>query len=215
MASQPHPEVLPRGRHAPPQAVVAASQRARLITAMAELVAANGYAATSVADVLLASRVSRRSFYEHFSSKEDCFLRACEHGVAELFAHITTDIQPDSSIGTTVASGISAYLRSLQNSPAFAQIFLVEILGAGPSALERRSEVLRDIATIIRGLHRGARPTPDELPEHRYFAATAAVNEIVADHVRRLGTEHLGDLEPVLLDVVQAMLTISGSTRAP
>src|SRR5439155_260785 len=63
---------------------VASSQRARLLAAMANVVAAKGYAATTVADVVSAAGVSRSTFYELFASKEACFLDAYNQGVEDL-----------------------------------------------------------------------------------------------------------------------------------
>src|SRR3954463_13954480 len=80
--------VLPRGRHAAPREVVAESQRERLLVAMADEVAAKGYANVAVADVIERAGVSRRSFYEHFTNKEDAFLAAYDAGVAGLLEAI-------------------------------------------------------------------------------------------------------------------------------
>jgi AcrR family transcriptional regulator len=67
---------LPRGRHGLPREAVADSQRIRILTAMIEVVAARGYADTRVVDVIGTAGVSRKTFYELFDSKEDCFLAA-------------------------------------------------------------------------------------------------------------------------------------------
>src|SRR3954454_10930364 len=76
--------VLPRGRHAAPRAVVAESQRERMLVAMADATASKGYGNVAVADVIERAGVSRRSFYEHFANKEECFLAAYDAGVAGL-----------------------------------------------------------------------------------------------------------------------------------
>src|SRR6195256_1200113 len=81
------PEVvqqLPRGRHRLSRDQVLASQRGRMLAAMAEAVAEKGYVGTAVADVIERAGVSRETFYEHFSSKEDCFLAAYDTGVEAL-----------------------------------------------------------------------------------------------------------------------------------
>src|SRR3954463_3168983 len=74
--------VLPRGRHAAPREVVAESQRERLLVAMADAVAEKGYAHAAVADVIERAGVSRRTFYEHYANKEECFLAAYDAGVS-------------------------------------------------------------------------------------------------------------------------------------
>src|SRR4051794_15717647 len=80
--------VLPRGRHAAPREVVVESQRTRMLSAMASAVAEKGYSRTAVADVINRAGVSRKTFYEHFANKEECFLAAYDEGVGLLLAAI-------------------------------------------------------------------------------------------------------------------------------
>jgi TetR/AcrR family transcriptional regulator len=65
---------LPHGPHRLEPDVVIRHQRARMHGAMIEAVAANGYERTSVKQVVGLAGVSRRSFYEQFTNKQDCFL---------------------------------------------------------------------------------------------------------------------------------------------
>src|ERR1700752_5261293 len=64
-----------------PRDVVWRSQRGRLLAAMAAAVAVKGYAGVAVADVIAQAGVSRKTFYEHFDNKEECFLAAYDAGV--------------------------------------------------------------------------------------------------------------------------------------
>ena len=202
----PH-SVLPRGRHAAPRDVVEASQRERLLDAMAAAVAQRGYAQTSVADVLRRAGVSRRSFYEHFDNKLACFLAAFDAGADLLLATIDAADDPD----PIVAAGarVTAYLQCLQDNPDFARSYLVEVLAAGPEALERRSQVHRRFAEQIRASHERARAVLPELPAlgaHRYAACVGATDALVSDHLRAHGPDGLPALGPVVLDVVLALL---------
>jgi AcrR family transcriptional regulator len=73
--------------------------RARICEAMARVVAERGYAAATIGEVVAAVRISRRSFYEHFDDKEDCFVEAyrigCENGIAQIDDALRTLEQPD------------------------------------------------------------------------------------------------------------------------
>ena len=69
-------ERLPRGRHGLPREAVTESQRNRIHQAMIEVVSERGYPETRVVDVIGVAGVSRKTFYELFDSKEDCFLAA-------------------------------------------------------------------------------------------------------------------------------------------
>src|SRR5262249_32203558 len=136
--------VLPRGRHAAPREIVAESQRERMLVAMAEACATKGYANVAVADVIERARVSRRSFYEQFANKEDCFLAASDGGVAGLRDEIAPaegaarDHGPPTRLLAAARAGSETYLQLLADNPAFARTFLIEVLGAGPDALARR-----------------------------------------------------------------------------
>src|SRR3954471_7256007 len=116
MPSARVPKSLPRGPHRLEREVVLASQRGRLLDAIAKVVAEKGYAATSVADVIELAGVSRKTFYEHFRDKEACFLAAYDAGVDILLATMR-------EAGDT-RSRVRAYLETLAAEPDFARTFL-------------------------------------------------------------------------------------------
>src|ERR671918_46522 len=78
------PDQLPGGRHGLSPEQVAASQRSRVLTAMTESVGRHGYHEARVTDVIARAGVSRKTFYEHFGDKEDCFFAAYEQSVGRL-----------------------------------------------------------------------------------------------------------------------------------
>jgi AcrR family transcriptional regulator len=184
--------------------VVLASQRGRMLGAMAEAVARKTYAGTTVADVVAGAGVSRKTFYEHFRDKEECFLAAFDAGVAMLLQAIT-DARPEQDDHTwldLMRARVRAYLETLASQPAFARTFLIEVFAAGPRALDRRAEVLRRFAQLFRDLHDEARRQFAELPpvpEPVYIAAVGAINELVSEFAREGRTRDLPELEDTLL----------------
>src|SRR4051794_25349257 len=125
-------EDAPAGPHGLAREVVAASQRGRLIEAIAHVVADKGYPQTTVADVIERAGVSRKTFYEHFHGKEACFLAAYDTGVAVLLDTVRAV--------EGIRGRVRAYLDLLDAEPAFARTFLIEVRAAGPKALQRRRE---------------------------------------------------------------------------
>src|SRR3954463_2098239 len=121
------PRALPRGPHQLAREVVVASQRGRLLDAMAEAVAEKGYATTTVADVIARARVSRKTFYEHFRDKEECFLAAYDEGVAILMKEIRRAGEHEQSFLERMRARVRAYLSLLVEEPAFARAYLIEI----------------------------------------------------------------------------------------
>ena len=197
------PRHLPRGPHGLERGVVLASQRGRMLGAMADAVAEKGYAGTTVADVVAGAGVSRKTFYEHFRDKEECFLAAFDTGVDMLLEAIMA-AQPRGDGGwlELTRARVRAYLQSLSSEPAFARTFLIEVFAAGPRALERRADVLRRFAHLFRDLHVEARrqfPQLPPVPEPIYIAAVGATNELVSDFARAGRTAALPELEDTLV----------------
>ena len=194
---------LPRGPHRLAREEVLASQRARMLEAMAHAVAAKGYAATTVADVVGGAGVSRKTFYEHFQDKEDCFLAAFDVGVGVLVNAVErATLEATGEWRNHIRAGVRAYLSTLAAVPDFARTFLIEVLAAGPRALERRADVHARFAHVLRTLHETYRADhPDEIPElpdEAFIAVVGAVNELVSDRVRKGRTAELLELEPVI-----------------
>jgi AcrR family transcriptional regulator len=199
---------LPRGRHAAPREVVWESQRGRMLAAMATAVAEKGYANVAVADVVAGAGVSRKTFYEHFENKEECFLAAYDAGVEAMLDAIELAIR-DAAPGGPLAiarAGTARYLDTLAANPAFARTFLVEVLGAGPRALERRADVHARFADQLAAIHGASSPGPAASSQHRYRACVGAIHELVTDHVLRRGAESLGEVLEAAVDVERALL---------
>src|SRR3954452_4843265 len=142
------PRVLPRGPHRLGREVVEASQRGRLLDAMARVVAAKGFGATSVADVIARAGVSRKTFYVHFRDKLDCFLAAYDLGVEVLLATVRAAGEDETDPIAVARARTRAYLATLSSEPDFARTFLLEVSAAGPEALERRRAVHRQFASL-------------------------------------------------------------------
>jgi AcrR family transcriptional regulator len=144
---------LPRGRHRLTREEVLASQRGRMLEAMAHAVLEKGYVRATVADVLSRARVSRETFYEHFDDKEDCFLAAYELAVEALYERVAGAV-PTRSVRplTRLRRSLGAYLDVLAEEGALARVFLVDVYAAGPRALVRRREVMDRFVEMIAAL---------------------------------------------------------------
>jgi AcrR family transcriptional regulator len=187
------PHSLPRGPHRLAREVVLASQRGRMLDAIAHVVSQKGYAAATVADVIERAGVSRKTFYEHFRDKEACFLAAYDAGVAVL-------LETMREAGDT-RGRVRAYLDTLAAEPAFARTFLIEVAAAGPQALRRRREVHDAVAAFV------AEAAPDGAPEHAALAAVGATQEVVSRWVEDGRTGELPQLTDELTRVYVTLLT--------
>jgi AcrR family transcriptional regulator len=203
------PRRLPRGTHGLDRDVVEASQRTRLLEAVGRAVAERGYAAATIDDVVRGAGVSKKTFYEHFADKEDCFLAAYETASEELLERVREAHAIHDDWLARTRAGVRAYLRWLAAEPALARVFLIEVAAAGPRALERR-EALRDrYAEQLAELQRDAHlelPELAEPPVEIFHAVVAAVDDLVVRRLRETGGEDLGELEPVLFQLQVALL---------
>ncbi|MGN6694127.1 MAG: TetR/AcrR family transcriptional regulator [Aquihabitans sp.] len=144
------PTRLPRGRHGLSREEVADDQRRRIMAAMAEVMAEQGYAGTSVADVIGRAGVSRETYYQQFRSKLACFLDAFDAASAELFAPIAARVADATEAAAPLGPAdrleafdvlFGAYLEGITSHPELARVFLIEVYAAGPEAMERRTRL--------------------------------------------------------------------------
>src|SRR3954462_11667560 len=173
---------LPRGPHNLTRDDVLASQRERMTDAMALAVARKGYAAATVGDVVAGAGVSRKTFYEHFRDKEECFLAAFDAGVDALLAAIVAAEPTRPGWLETLRARVRAYLVTLAARPEFARTFMIEVFAAGPRAIERRAQVHERFAHLIPALSaQGGRASPElpGVPAPIWPAAVGALNELV------------------------------------
>lgn len=188
------------------------TQRERLLDGMAATVARRGYAATPVAEVLKASGVSRRAFYEQFADKEDCFLAAYDAFVARCAESMVASYHAGAAWQASVADAFGALLGTLAAEPAFAHLAVVDVLAAGPRALARREATLRRLARFLdhtRERAEGA-ATPPRLVGQ---AIAGGVHELVYSRIVRGETAQLPELLDDLLHYTFMLLGVA-RTRA-
>jgi AcrR family transcriptional regulator len=205
------PRALPPGRHGLPSSFVASNQRERLLEAVAGVTAELGYSETTVADIHAAAAVSRKTFYEHFSNKEDVFLAAYDELSKRLLDHVEAALLEARSFEEGVTGCLGAFLEFVVSEPAFAQMCIVEVLSAGPEALERRNQTMRAFADLVeRGAALGA---PDATPPS--LTAQTIVGGISEVIYSRLVENRSGELPELLPDLTFAvMLPYAGPTAA-
>ena len=153
-------ETAPRGRHAPPLEVRQDRQRARLFAAASAVFARNGFADATAEAIAREAGMSKATFYEHFGNKEECILALFDAAIDVVIEGIA---RPPATTAATRRRAASAprCARSSAVVDAFpdqAQTLLVEIIGAGPRAAERRDTALDPRRRVHRrGQPRGRR----------------------------------------------------------
>jgi AcrR family transcriptional regulator/DNA-binding MarR family transcriptional regulator len=124
-------------------------QRARLLDATFAVVAEQGYRGMAVRAVSERAGVSSKTFYDLFSDREDCFLAAFEHGVEQLAARALPAFSGERDWVAGLRAGLAAVLGFLDGEPALRRLLFMEALAAGPRVLERRGQVLGELALVM------------------------------------------------------------------
>jgi AcrR family transcriptional regulator len=197
---------------APTRLFLPSSQRERLIDAMAKTVAEQGYTATSVADVLRTARISRRTFYERFADKEDCFLAAYDlmAGLCLGRVHAAFDDAPTWDEG--IERALAALLELLAAEPHFARLCVVEVLAAGPRGLARRDETMQRFAAFIQIGRTQVAGVIEPPPELVAQAIVGGIYELLYSHIVRGEYGRLPQLGGELLHYTFMLL---GTPRRP
>jgi len=148
---------LPGGRHGLSREVVAESQRERLLKAMTAAAGRRGYRDAHITDVVERAGVSRRTFYEQFEGKEDCFAAAYGREIERLVSATVRAFEGEDEWADSLRAGLGALLSALAARPQAARVCFVEILAAGPQAAERRDEAMRGFLPLFES-------APSDLP---------------------------------------------------
>jgi AcrR family transcriptional regulator len=196
---------LPPGRHGLPREFVAHNQRERLIAGIAEAIAENGYAGTTIAHITRHAAVSRRTFYEHFSSKDECFVAAYDTVMAELRERVGQAFEEESDWPHAVKAGIGAMLRFLAAEPNLARLCMVEALVAGPVVVERYDAAIQSFVPYFQSGREGR--SPEVLSRLSPTTEEALVGGMMSLISRRIIAGKAAELETLLPDLVEFTLT--------
>jgi AcrR family transcriptional regulator len=189
----------PPGRHSLSREFIAQHQRARIITALAEEIVEKGYRAVTVADIVRRAGIARNTFYENFSSKEDCFLAASELAVDEALQQVREAADRVDTWPARVNAGLAAALRYVASEPALSRACIVEALSAGPAATERYERLIQAFVPLLR-MGRKISAKGEELPGTLEETIVGGVLWILYQRIIMGKTEQLEELRPELVE---------------
>jgi AcrR family transcriptional regulator len=183
-----------------PRGNVSAIQRARMLTAAVEAVAELGYPRLTVTQVIARAGVSRKTFYESFRDRDDCFLAVFEEVVERARTLARQAFGAEAEWQDGVRAALADLLALCDEEPALARLCIVEALAAGEAALLRRAVLVGELAAVIdRGRdQQGAAQPPAVISQ----AVVGAVLSVL--HARLLDREPqpLADLQPALMSMI-------------
>jgi AcrR family transcriptional regulator len=191
---------LPPGRHGLPRVFVAENQRERLLDGVVEAVAENGWNATTIAAITAAAKISRRTFYEYFEGKQDCFLAAYEMIEAHVLDSMLAAPGAAEPWPDRVRARLAALLDVLSRDSAVSRCFLVEPLAAGGDVAARYRESMQLLAAALH-----PEPPPSGLDmEVRDQALIGGIATLIVRRLNAGGTTGLPELLPDLTELALA-----------
>ncbi len=194
METRKRPSIkLTGGPHGIPRAVVHEVQRGRLLDALAEVIAEEGYLDTTVHKILKRAGISRRTFYEIFTDKEDCFLVAYQ----EAADHILVLVQRACRLGGTpeirIENSLRALLEFVESEPKVARMLVVEVLAAGEKARVRRAKTMERLTALGADALQERYENRDEALL-RARVLTGGIHELVYDALARGKVKGISEL---------------------
>jgi len=187
---------FPSGVRKLPSELIRAIQRERLIVAMLNAAAELGYLETNVQDVIDRAGVSRPTFYEHFSNKEDCFLAAFDTSAERLRKKVHAAARKGGDVWRDrVRFALEALLGFASREPDTARTMVVEARAASATAVRRRVELMEDFARCLQA------EADELLPKGRTQTAVTAsgiVGGVESLLYSRLCKQEYGQLEALL-----------------
>ncbi len=149
------------------------TQRERLLAGMIAAANRDGYSGASISKVIANAGVSRPTFYDYFTDRDDCFLATHRDSAERLLVHIRRAVEeqpPEKAMQTALRTLIAR----AEAEPAQAQFMANETMAGGPRALDERDSTIQQIEQIVDEAHDRAAPealTPD-LPTRALVGAT-------------------------------------------
>jgi AcrR family transcriptional regulator/DNA-binding MarR family transcriptional regulator len=146
----PHAKALrARSGRRPSGRQVSEIQRSRMLSAAVDAISDVGYARMTVAQVISRARVSRKTFYDEFTDREDCFLAAYEQAVARARLVAIEAYMRQDGWREGVRAALGRLLVFMDEEPALAKLCIVEALGAGEKVLDHRAKLIEEMAGVI------------------------------------------------------------------
>jgi AcrR family transcriptional regulator/DNA-binding MarR family transcriptional regulator len=172
-----------------------------MLAAAVEAVEDVGYGGMTVAQVINRARVSRKTFYDIFADREDCFLAAFEQALDHGADTVSTAYAAGDSWRDGVRDALASMLALMDDEPALTRLCIVEAMAAGERVLERRAEVMDRLAAVVDDARKDPGATLDP-PSVTAEGVVGAVFQVLHTRVLEGNPEPLFELLGPLMSVI-------------
>lgn len=126
--------------------------RQRLLDALEACIAEDGYPRTTVADIVRRARTSRRTFYEHFDSREACFVALLTDANAEQVMQISAAVDPNAPWRSQVRQAVKAWISSGESRPSLMLSWIRDVPSLGAVARRLQRDVMESFIEMVQAL---------------------------------------------------------------
>lgn len=181
----------------------------RLLQGMAEVVQQKAYVTITIADIVQAAGVSKRSFYEHFDGKEACFLALYRAASASALRTLKDAVTPNLPWQFQIERGLGAYLSHLAQGPGLVRALFIDIHFLGQAGAEARRAVMQALANFMVEAIDGQTAV---LSPSLAMAAVGGINELV---LQAIESDRLGNLTDLTLPASELVRLLTGTSVHP
>jgi AcrR family transcriptional regulator len=182
-----------------PPAFIAQHKQRRIMDALAELTAEQGYEATKISDIVKRAGVARKTLYDNFEGKEEVFLAAFDAARDEVLRRVE-EAGAEGDWQDRVEGGLAAFLGFVAEQPTLARMCMIEALSATPATTKRYEDT---VDTFVE-LTTQTLPRDERLPDTIAETLVGGVAWIVYQQIRHGEAERAEDLLPELTEFMVA-----------
>lgn len=184
--------------------------RLRLLEGLAQVLVNKSYRDITLAHITAAAKVSRRTFYEQFSTKDDCLLALAEHTSKAIMASILAAYRPAQSWHDMVNAVTLAYLGFIESKPQLMGALYIELAALGEAGVRMRRQIAEQFALFLQTqikekIAQGESLQPLSLPLS--MALVAGINELILYALSDSAEQSLMALAPVAEQLIHRVVT--------
>lgn len=177
------------------------SQRDTLLSAFTDSIAANGFKATTAADVARAAGLSPAVFHKHFTDMEDCFCAAMEMALSDVMDRIAAAQRIDAPWPARLRNGVTAVLELLASRPGLAWMVMVEAPSSGRRPPKLYASARRISCSLLDRGREGS-PVADLVPSTASAAALSAAEALIFGKIVDGEADRLSELAPQIIYII-------------
>ncbi|WP_253864852.1 TetR/AcrR family transcriptional regulator [Prauserella halophila] len=181
------------------------SFRRRLLDGLAAEIADDSYRSATVAGIVRRAQTSRRTFYEHFADRDECFVALMAETTGEMVRYVSGAVDETAPWPDQVRTAVEAWFAYAEAEPAIVVSWIRDVPALGDKARQLQRMQLEGFVTLAQGLERQAerRGAGPPVPRESVIILLGGLRELVATTV-----EDDGSLDAVVESAVHAAVSL-------